>query len=200
MRTRNSAPPTNCTLPDCDRPHLAKGFCQMHYARNRKFGDPRKRLGPANGEAVAFAQNLIDNGTELVNCIYWPFARSEKGHAVINMPDDKRKIFYTSRHILESREAPPSDKHLTLHSCHNGHLGCVNPNHLYWGTQADNTHDMVVAGNHPTQKITPEIAQAIWDCKGTANKHAVAARFPPATDHIVANIWYSDGWQHHIKK
>ena len=29
-----------CTIPDCDRPVLAKGMCQMHYHRNRRTGDP----------------------------------------------------------------------------------------------------------------------------------------------------------------
>jgi hypothetical protein len=29
-----------CTLPDCDRPFAARGYCSMHYQRWKKHGDP----------------------------------------------------------------------------------------------------------------------------------------------------------------
>jgi hypothetical protein len=29
-----------CELDDCDRPHYAKGLCEMHYQRLRSNGDP----------------------------------------------------------------------------------------------------------------------------------------------------------------
>lgn len=29
-----------CTIPNCDKPHLAKGWCHMHYQRWRSHGDP----------------------------------------------------------------------------------------------------------------------------------------------------------------
>ena len=200
MRIRNTAPPTHCTVASCTNVHLAKGYCRKHYVRVRRYGDPNITKGPANGTAQTFAQNLIDNGADTDDCITWPFGVSEKGHAVINRKDDDRKLFYTSRYIHENRVKQPSPLHLTLHTCHKGHEACVNPRHLYWGTQSDNTHDMVVAGRHPTQKITPDVAQAIWDAKGSGTKHAIAALFDGATINIVTAIWYADGWASHITK
>lgn len=29
-----------CSVPDCERKHAAKGFCQLHWNRNRIHGDP----------------------------------------------------------------------------------------------------------------------------------------------------------------
>lgn len=29
-----------CSVEDCERPVLAKGYCSRHYAKNRKYGDP----------------------------------------------------------------------------------------------------------------------------------------------------------------
>jgi hypothetical protein len=29
-----------CQLDDCSKPHQAKGYCQMHYRRNKLYNDP----------------------------------------------------------------------------------------------------------------------------------------------------------------
>ena len=34
-----------CTVPDCDRPVKARGWCQKHYERWRRFGDPLTLAG-----------------------------------------------------------------------------------------------------------------------------------------------------------
>ena len=34
--------PKLCTIDDCNEPHLARGWCSMHYYRWRRNGDPRK--------------------------------------------------------------------------------------------------------------------------------------------------------------
>lgn len=41
-----------------------------------------------------------------------------------------------------------------LHRCDNGHLGCVRPEHLFLGTLADNSQDMVSKGRHRNQRVT----------------------------------------------
>jgi hypothetical protein len=41
-----------------------------------------------------------------------------------------------------------------LHSCDNGHLGCVRPDHLFLGTLKDNSQDMISKGRHKNQQKT----------------------------------------------
>jgi hypothetical protein len=38
-----------CSIPGCGKPHRSRGFCDMHYQRFRRNGDPLKvsRIRPA---------------------------------------------------------------------------------------------------------------------------------------------------------
>lgn len=52
--------------------------------------------------------------------------------------------------LLVAHGLPTGDGTMALHKCGNGHLSCVNPKHLYWGTAKDNARDRVVH-NAPSQ-------------------------------------------------
>lgn len=59
---------------------------------------------------------------------------------------------------------PPNEGLFVLHKCNNRR--CVNPKHLYEGTQLDNGRDMAVSGilkgsNNPTSKFTDEQVRTI---------------------------------------
>lgn len=69
-------------------------------------------------------------------CLTYPFYRPRNGYGVIW--DDGRR---TGAHRLMCRLAhgePEDEKLEAAHSCGNGHLGCVNPNHLRWKTRSAN--------------------------------------------------------------
>lgn len=35
-----------CSIPDCGKPHWAKGWCSLHYRRNKKHGTPLPQIQP----------------------------------------------------------------------------------------------------------------------------------------------------------
>lgn len=45
--------------------------------------------------------------------------------------------------LLLTQGTPKSEGMVVRHLCGNGHLSCVNPTHLAWGTPGDNTSDAV---------------------------------------------------------
>ena len=47
----------------------------------------------------------------------------------------------------ERHNGPIPEGLMVLHTCNNGHLGCVSIDHLYLGTHKDNMRDMKAAGS-----------------------------------------------------
>lgn len=60
---------------------------------------------------------------------------------------------------LLAHGTPKDEAHVVRHTCGNGHLSCVNPNHLLWGTQAENRSD---AARHRRAKTTAEKINSLF--------------------------------------
>lgn len=104
------------------------------------------------GSGLAWLKVHVD--FEGDDCLLYPFrtTASPRGAVTYNfksMPAHRAMCFLAHR-------SPPEGKDMALHSCGNGHLGCVNPKHLYWGDQSDNNRD---AQRHMREgKPTPSAA------------------------------------------
>lgn len=132
-----------CSVEGCDDPvHYPRyGLCHAHYRRWAKYGDPTAG-GIRHGEAQRFACEVA--GAETDKCIPWPYGGTADGYGRINVDG---KPIGAHVHVATLAHGPkPSSRHECCHSCGNGHLGCVNPRHLYWGTRSDNVQDMIRHG------------------------------------------------------
>lgn len=82
-------------------------------------------------------------GTETADCIFWPFNTNNKGYGQITVGG---VVHRAHRLMYELAYGPIIAEQQVLHTCHNGHLGCVNPKHLKLGTNLDNIQDKLEAG------------------------------------------------------
>lgn len=134
-----------CTIAGCDKPYLARGYCQKHWSRWRRHGDPNKILGTPMGAAQEFYVKA--RGMQTDECILWPYCRDDCGYAVLGQPAGSK--IPKRAHILlciEFYGPRPSRNHDACHNCGNGHLGCVNPRHLRWDTKKNNCADQLIHG------------------------------------------------------
>lgn len=88
-----------------------------------------------------------------------------------------------SRYICNLAHGAPVLGHVARHTCGNGKLGCVNPNHLQWGTKKEDVRDAIEAGTFPhgetngQSKLTEGDVRKIRSLKGKYFQRVVAERF-----------------------
>lgn len=123
-----------CSVPGCEKPHLAIGYCTNHRRMFRLYGDPLAR--PLSGSGLEFI-NKIALTHEDDACLTWPFGRLSNGYATVRFGESSQLV---SRVVCEKTHGPPpTAQHQAAHSCGNGHLACVAKRHLRWATPLENT-------------------------------------------------------------
>lgn len=133
-----------CSVIGCHNPHHARGFCNSHFGRLKRHGDPMAGGTPMKA-ALSFVESIPMNGE---GCLIWPYARDQNGYAKVFWSG---KLAYVSRLVCEKANGPPPDgRPEAAHSCGKGHEGCVAPWHLVWKSRADNLSDK---GPHGTAAI-----------------------------------------------
>lgn len=128
-----------CSADGCAQPHEARGWCNVHYLRWYRNGDPLKG-GPLKtqpGEASAFLDAVLrgDAPREPNGCIRWPHALKGKGYAHVGGEA-------VGRLVLEHFVGPaPTPRHTMGHAAHDvcGSRRCVAPEHLSWQTYQEQT-------------------------------------------------------------
>jgi hypothetical protein len=131
-----------CSIENCGKPALARGWCSAHYTRWQRHGDPLVRV-KRRGEAIAFYQNIVLS-YEGDECLIWPFTKSRQGYGWVFINGRGREVHRAA--CEEIHGPPPTPLHEAAHSCGNGHLACCALKHLRWATQIENQRDKFLHG------------------------------------------------------
>lgn len=127
---------TVCKVEGCDRRPTGRGYCNPHYQRWYRHGDPTVRR---NMTGLTAEERIAQNTRQLSNgCVEWTGRRDPDGYGFLTW---KNKPTRAHRLSYETSVGPIPDGLLLRHTCDNP--PCVAPNHLTPGTVSDNVWDMI---------------------------------------------------------
>ena len=136
-----------CSIDGCEKPRKSRGWCEMHYYRWRRQGDPLTTLTPTRvqgSDKDRFYAKVSEPDTQ--GCKLWLGSAQDNGYGSFSI---KHKSLLAHR-VAYEYEIGPIPKGMTLdqtchtrdQTCHGGickHRLCVNVLHLEPVTSVDNT-------------------------------------------------------------
>ena len=184
-----------CSVENCDRPYYAKGFCEMHYARVRKYGDPLAGQTHAPPEIRFWRSVEIGPGC-------WTKPGRSGGRYSWFQPGGKGSpSVLAHRYAYEISKGPIPPGMVVMHSC--DEMRCVNPAHLSLGTPKDNTQDMIRKGRHARQAPIGEASgvavlteELVREIRASDESHAALARRLGVGANTVRGVRTGRTWAH----
>lgn len=186
----------SCSIANCGKPHVANGFCMMHYQRLRRMGTLELvgRHSPAQKYLFDIVLK-IEGGLESP-CHPWPFFRDRGGYGRANY-DGKGYGAHRLVCLIRNGE-PPTPQHQAAHLCGGGVRGCCHPGHLIWATLAENAthkveHGTNARGETNGAKTTEKTARLVKKMLKTLSPTKVA-RILDLPLSVVKNIRQGRSW------
>lgn len=174
---------------------MMKGLCNKHYIRLRRHGT-LETARTSKGEPRAFIDSMMNGDTD--ECVFWPFSTDANGYAKIRYDSENHLVHRVV--CIEVNGPPPDIETQATHTCGKGNLGCINKNHLEWGTGFKNQQDRVEHGTSnrgercAAHKLTADQAMGIFMRLSSGERPHLLAREYGVHDVTILDIKLGRSW------
>lgn len=178
---------TDRTCSHCERPSEKRGMCSTHYSRWRNGRDmdmpirKQRRYGAPFWESVQFTES----------CWLWTGAINSDGYGTALVSEKAHRVAW------QMVNGPIPDGLHVLHHCDVRH--CVNPDHLFLGTNADNVADKLAKNRHRRGEASPRACLTECDVQAIrqdSRDNATIGREYGVTTTTIWQIKHRVRWQH----
>lgn len=126
-----------CSMSECERKAWSKGLCLMHYKRQWRHGSPHILVQVGADMPLAERVNRIGWTVTDSGCWEWNGRRDDKGYGQLDYAGTSLGAHRASYIVFKGAI---DDGLFVCHSCDNP--PCMNPEHLWLGTNKENLRDM----------------------------------------------------------
>jgi hypothetical protein len=155
-KTNLSNPPTfkrACSVENCGKKHFSLGYCNTHYYRFKRNGDPSRLRGQGNPVITADDFQKCLKLNKKTGCLEWTRGKTGQGYGNLKF----RGKYWRAHRVAWLFAYGYEPKLMVRHDCDNP--PCCNPAHLRLGTQAQNMRDVAGRNRNPKPKIQLEEQQ-----------------------------------------
>jgi len=197
MSKRNPNSAKRCSVEGCSAPHEARGYCAAHYQRFTKHGDPLATMTPGLGLSLAERLKRSSTVDPVSGCIRWTGNVNNKGYGLIGIGAKDTALVHRVAWELANGPIPAG-----MCLCHRCDVPlCINPAHMFIGSQQDNMADKMQKGRHvalrghegPGAKLSEEQARSIL--ADARSPSVIAAEFGIG-ESAVRRIKNGSTWRH----
>lgn len=133
--------PRPCGVGGCPEPHRGRGLCILHLRRYRSGAEPNLPVLPSS-KGLTLADRLAKKSKRNADgCLIWSGFAPRGGYGMISFGKRNRLAHRVS---FELANGPIPGGMFVCHRC--DVPLCIEPTHLFLGTAADNTADMIAKG------------------------------------------------------
>ena len=153
-----------------------------------------------SGPRKSLADRLAAKTTRVDGCWRWTGSKTPKGYGYIRGDARDSALLLVHRVSWMLNNGPVPEGLCVLHSC--DVRDCVRPDHLFLGTNQDNSSDMVAKGRSPrgerhgAAKLTDDNVMAMLDMLHDGIKQSMISRLFGISNSVVSEIWTGKAWRH----